>query len=273
MSLSSASTLVKSNKAKCFRKNFAPLVTRQNKRELRIRPINSVGQILSTIHNLPKTAVLLGKCSDGLPIFLDLVHTSIGSVLIMSDEGFGKTHQLQVIVESGLLQNAGMDLQVAVISKNPWEWGNLFMARPRELSLGCYAWHEGGTERLISNIFDICEERLNDSRSRNNILFVLDDLQKITNLDEDSRLVLEWLFDYGPKVNIWPIASISSGYIDAHQMLCNSFKTNVIGKLGTKKSFSKFDQTTIDTKYFDPGEFSVMIETNWMTYRLPMLGR
>ena len=272
MGLSHPATIVRSSDAKNYLQAFEPLVLKCQPRNDRIKPINTVSQIIKSLPNLPETAVLLGICHDGVPILLDLVESTIGSVLVMCDEGCGKTHQLQVIVESSVLLNDGGGIQVGILSKNPWEWENSIESYPDSFILGCHNWHSDRTAELITFIIDICEERLKDSRAHNNILFVLDDLDEINKLDNESKLALEWLFDYGPEANIWPIASLCSDSTDTQQYFGNCFRTQIIGRLGLKQSCSRSNQYFTGSSDFDPGEFAVSINDKWMTYRLPMLG-
>ena len=82
----------------------------------------TTGGMLSSVQPLPNRAVLLGRCNDGLPCLMTLTDPEIGAILIGGDAGCGKTHHLQVIVDSLLRTSAPHDMQIMILTHHPEEW-------------------------------------------------------------------------------------------------------------------------------------------------------
>ncbi len=82
----------------------------------------TVNALMEGLDPVPQHAVLLGRCQDGLPFLMSLGDPELGAILIGCEQGFGKTHHLQVLVDSAIQSHSPRDLQVAVLTLNPAEW-------------------------------------------------------------------------------------------------------------------------------------------------------
>ncbi|MFH1446819.1 MAG: hypothetical protein ABIG43_05355 [Chloroflexota bacterium] len=244
------------------------------KKNVQNRMIPTVGKIIDSVQLLPHHTLMLGLCSDGLPLFIDLSNPSLGSILITCEEGFGKTHQLQVLVDSALRMNLPSKIQTAVISLNPFEWGTLLSnSRGHKYSLGCFAWYDEKAKTTIENLTRLAEDRRSGKGQGSDILLILDDLAALDDLDYETQVNLRWLLEYGPQSKIWPIATLNIVAAVSMPYWVDTFRTRILGRILIKEQLVDImlhdDVLTAD---LDPGEFTVKFGESWLRYRLPILG-
>jgi hypothetical protein len=245
----------------------------RNARELPAKPINSVGRIIESLMDLPTKAVLLGMADDGHPVFLDLLDFSAGSILVISDQGYGKTHQLQVILDSAIAIKLSNNLSVFVISLNPWEWQYQLQAyEKKHVSFEYLGWQESHTIKVIKHLTEMTQDRLVDQRQSKDIILILDEVSNMRYLDEDSQVSLNFLYTSGPQARIWPFASLSADRDHPDRDMMDLFKTWIFGHVSSMPGIfqERLDSNLVDN---EPGQFSVKMEEKWFSYRLPMIGR
>jgi len=236
--------------------------------------ISTVGKIIVSVQPLPSHTLMLGVCSDGLPLFIDLSNSSTGSILITCEEGFGKTHQLQVLVDSALRINSSSKVQTAVISLNPFEWGSPFSnSQGHKYSLGCFAWYDEKAKTTIENLTRLAEDRRSGKRQESDILLILDDLAALDDLDYETQVNLRWLLEYGPQSRIWPIATLNIAAAVSMPYWVDTFRTCILGRILIKEQLVDIAlHDDVEAADLDPGEFTVRFGDRWLRYRLPMLG-
>lgn len=240
------------------------------------QPVRSltVGKLLSAVKPVPKHSLLLGQCKDGLPFLMQLVDQEIGAILISGDTACGKTHQLQVLVDSAMRLNAPHDLQVSILTHNTNEWRSFWSRAQQEKYLyQIKAWYEPGAEALIDGLVTLADARRDGQRDGASILLVLDDFNFVEELSYSAQVNLHWLLAYGAQSGIWIAAAIKSNYAESFRYWIDGFRTRI---LGSTKSKSNLDILSIGkssyTDSLDPGFFQVWTGTNWLSYRLPLLG-
>jgi len=246
----------------------------RNAKNLPSQPVNSVGRIIGSITHLPNRAVLLGMADDGYPVLLDLLDCSVGSTLVISDRGFGKTHQLQVILDSSVTVKLSPELSIFVISPNPWEWQCQLKAyEMKPVSIDCVGWQDPHTIRVIKHLAEMTQDRLVDQSCGRDIILILDEISNMHYLDMESQVSLNFLYTSGPQVRVWPFASLSADRDDCDRDMMDLFKTWIFGHISSMPDI--FSQERLDTSLVDndPGQFSIKMEEKWFTYRLPMIGR
>lgn len=246
----------------------------RNARELPSKPINSVGRIIESLMDLPNRAVLLGMANDRHPVLLDLIDCSAGSILVISDSGFGKTHQLQVILDSAVSIKLSNKMSVVVISPNPWEWQyQLQTYEKKTVSIERLGWQEPHTIKVIKHLTEMTQDRLVDQRQSKDIILILDEVSNMRYLDEESQVSLNFLYTSGPQARVWPFASLSADRDHPDRDVMDLFKTWIFGHVSSMPGI--FFQECLDSNLVDnePGQFSVKMEGKWYSYRLPMIGR
>jgi hypothetical protein len=240
------------------------------------QPIRSltVGKLLSAVKPVPQHSLLLGQCKDGLPFLMQLVDPEIGAILISGDTACGKTHQLQVLVDSAMRLNAPHDLQISILTHKTNEW-RLFWDRTQQEKylFQIKAWYEPGAEALIEGLVTLAEARRDGQRVGTSILLVLDDFNFVEELSYSAQVNLHWLLAYGAQSGIWIAAAIKSTYAESFRYWIDGFRTRI---LGSTKSITNLvilsNEKSSHAENLEPGFFQVWTGANWLSYRLPLLG-
>ena len=238
-----------------------------------VKPLTT-GQMLTGMDPLPSGSVLLGRCQDGLPLLMALTDPEIGAILISGDAGSGKTHHIQVMVDSAIRTHRPEDLQVMVLTHQPDEWDLLFESeRSRGYFKSCHAWYDHRAEEVLQSLFDLAKRRLDVHDSGGLILLVLDDFNFVESLDYQAQFQLHWLLTYGVQSNIWPIAAINAGQASRYRFWIETFRTRIIGRIRSDAYLNHtLFKDEIGMKTLEPATFRVRSGRDWTTYQIPLLG-
>lgn len=265
-------------------KTYQQLMPDLQSRRLRKSPVlsqtqafanaNTVGKLLSPLYPLPEQSLLLGQCTDGLPFLLGLVDPEMGAVLIGCEGGCGKTHQLQVMVDSALRTNAPHSLQISILTTNPQEWAYLREDKVHNKYLrGINAWYDDRAEEMIQELTKLAEARRHGQRAGAQVLFILDDCNFVEELSYEAQVNLHWLLAYGSQSGIWLVGSLNAGHASGFKYWIECFRTRIMGRVGSQEA-AEILAMRDDSQVYGllPGEFKVHTGTDWLTYRLPLLG-
>ncbi len=235
---------------------------------------DTVGSILAETRPVPAQSVLLGRCSDRMPFFLSLTDPELGAILVSGDEGCGKTHQLQVMVDSAISTCAPHQLQIAVLTHHPEDWGRICLQSTQKMYFqGCFAWYDKRAEDLIDSLTDLAEARRESRQTGPDILFVLDDLNYVEGLSLEAQVNLRWLLSYGAQSNIWVVAAIKASYALELGYWLEPFRTRILGRTRNLKQAETLTlQPGALLKDLSHNVFRAWTGSQWLTYRLPLLG-
>ena len=251
-----------------------PYVIRKPSRDERSYAKITVGKLLTSIKTFPRQSLLLGLCMDGLPFLMDLSDPITGSILITGDPGCGKTHHLQVAVDSAIRTNTPSELQVAVITHNPGEWRYLRESKQYKIYLqDILPWYDIRAETTIQRLTELADARRDGKQDGYKVLFILDDINFIEDLSYEAQVNLHWLLAYGAQSGVLLIASVKSSYANTLSYWLETFRTRILGRIHSTSN-AKILANRSDSKVFnlEPPNFRVWSGTEWMTYRLPILG-
>jgi hypothetical protein len=234
----------------------------------------TVGTLLESMRPLPARSLLLGQCSDGLPFLMDLGDPHIGAILIGCDIGCGKTHQLQIMVDSAMRINSPREVQVSVLTLNPDEWGIMESDPRRKKYLqGVHAWYDSQAESLIESLANLADDRRCGRRQGADVLLILDDVNYVEALSYEAQVDLHWLLEYGAQSGIWIVATINADQAVGFRYWIDTFRTRIIGRIPSSR---KADVLAMHSgalaRDLEPGEFRVWTGNGWLTYTLPVLG-
>lgn len=242
----------------------------------RKKPVQSmtVGRILSTFQPFPANAVLLGSCEDGLPFLMTFSDPEIGAILVGGDAGCGKTHQLQVMVDSAFRTHSPKDFQVVIFTHKPDEWVALqnHPWQKRYLQV-LRAWYDRRIEKTIDELVDLAVARRDGDRTGPAVMLIMDDFNFIETLSLEVQVNLRWLLDYGPQSNVWPIAAMNAGFALGYRYWMEAFRTRIIGRV---TRCDRLEHLTLlpgsRMKSLGASEFRVWTGSDWLTYQIPLLG-
>lgn len=235
---------------------------------------NTVGSLLESVRDIPPRTLLLGKCSDGLPFLMELGAPELGAVLIGCDAGCGKTHQLQVMVDSAMRINPPNKVQVVVLSPNPDEWKSLQSDnKSKQYLRDILSWYAGKSEMIIEELTELAEDRRQGKRWGADVLLILDDLKYVEDLGYEAQVNLHWLLEYGSQSGVWVISTVDADLADNFHYWIDTFRTRIIGRTGSPEDAAVIAMRP-NSKAFEleHGSFQVWTGSQWLTYQLVPLG-
>ena len=258
-----------------------PKIFRRTRRDIFISPkvkksadTVTVGKLLLTLAPVPSQSILLGECKDGLPFLMQLRDPAMGAILIGGDTGCGKTHQLQVMVDSALRMNPPHDLQISILTHKPFEWRSFWgMKRQEKYLYQLKAWYDPSAEDLIEGLLCLAEARREGKQQGASILFILDDFNFVEDLSYAAQVKLHWLLSYGAQSGIWIAAGIKATYAKKFRYWIDNFRTRIIGATAASDEAeilaNQGSQVDVSQKQ---GFFTIWTGSDWFSYRLPLLG-
>src|SRR5271169_4634217 len=107
-----------------LRKRFKQVAGSQDD-EIAALPETGLAELLNKFNYIPPQTAFLGVCEDGQPVLFDLTDHRVGPLLIMGDEGSGKTSLLKVLVQSAVSINSPSEINYLVFSQKPRDWQDL----------------------------------------------------------------------------------------------------------------------------------------------------
>lgn len=234
----------------------------------------TVGRLLSRIQPQPKMAMLLGQCQDGLPILIGLDDPTMGAILISGENSCGKTHQLQVMVDSALRLHTSDELQISILTLHPEEWGYLKADHQRQASIhGIHAWYDHHSEKMVQGLSNLAEGRRDAKGHQTRHMVILDDLNFVEYLSYEAQMIIHWLLAYGSQLGFTMIASINSVYYHDYRYWIDIFRTRILGKTDLQEEADGLAMRPgSGAETLAPGCYRVWSEHDWLSYRLPLLG-
>ena len=180
--------------------------------------------------DLPTQTAILGVCEDGLPLLLDLHDPAPGSLLVVSGSLPEARGVLQQAAASACLTSSRHQVQVAVISQQPYEWERCLagVSVPEQL-LGVHAPHSLEARERILALARLGNSRLLGRLQQPPILLLLDDLAWVAAADHELQVHLRWLLENGPEMMIWSIASLQEWAALEMRAWLPRFGTRVFG--------------------------------------------
>jgi len=234
----------------------------------------SVGELLAPNRSIPEQSILLGRCADGLPFLMSLAEPEIGAILISGDRGCGKTHHLQVMVDSVIRTHRPHEIQVTIISHNPEEWRQSQLDPHVDKYIqGVFAWYDPRVEGHIQRLVEVVEASRNGEREGPANLVILDDLNFIETLSCEAQVNLRWLLEYGSQSKVWLVGALNSFHAKGLDFWLEVFRTRIFGWARGWSNVDLPDQKPgLQPETLDPGTFRAWADNRWITYQIPLLG-
>ena len=222
---------------------------------------------LADVSPLPREAAFLGLAEDGLPVLLNLYDPISGSILISGDQASGKTRLLQTIARAVELTHSASDVQYCIITQRPNEWDK-FQGNPN--NAGIYEIQNPATQDLIHSLVGWAR---NNNGEEQSVLLLIDDLETLIQLDQQTEQNLRWLFLRGPRFRTWPIVTINASRAHNIEPWLNFFRTRLFGftKDSTDASFLTSDPNKPLTTLVAGSEFTLREGDNWLNFWAPSI--
>ena len=231
----------------------------------------TVGRLLSQVQPQPKQAILLGQCQDGLPILMGLEDPTMGAILVSGENSCGKTHQLQVMVDSAMRLHTPDELQISILTLHPEEWAYLKVGYQQQASI--HAWYDHRSEKMIKGLSNLAEGRRDGKGHQTRHIMILDDLNFVEYLSYEAQMTIHWLLAYGSRLGFTMIATINSVYYNDYRYWIDIFRTRILGRTDLQEEADGFAiRPGSRAETLAPGYYCVWSEHDWLTYRLPLLG-
>lgn len=169
--------------------------------EQSLPPLNTV---LVDISPLPPEALFLGMAEDGLPVLMNLYDPVPGPILIVGDAASGKTSLLQTIARAADILHSPDRVQYGIITQKPNEWKRFYQ---NSNNAGIFLTTDDNTRELIESLVTWAH---NNKGSEQSVLLLVDDLEALTRLDEQTQQHLRWLLLRGPNRRVWTFATMQA---------------------------------------------------------------
>lgn len=229
--------------------------------------IKHLDQALSEFSNLPPGALFLGVAYDKLPILLNLNDPTPGPVLIMGDEGSGKTKFLQMIGQSIEKIHSPKDVQFGVISNKLKEWQDI---GENQNCMGVFPSYQNDADDFIRSLADWAHHNHSEKRFA---LLLIDDLETVSKMDKDVQQSLRWLLLRGPNRRVWPLITLDVAHRGQLLHWMDAFRTRLFGSVKNLRSAEAILPTRdAGLHLLEQGSEFVLFENRqWIKFWIPSI--
>jgi hypothetical protein len=196
----------------------------------------TIDEAITGLTGIPERCALLGIGEDDLPILLDLTNPSTGAILVISENGGGKTALLRSILFSASQLNKPDQIKLRMIADQPDEYHDLSACLQDVLPV------EGPANGdLITNLVQTIESRKQTGPQDPTSILIIDDLPALlTFLDEKSFNELYWLIRHGPRYRVWTAAALPSSKVkQIDPRFLSAFRTRLFGFMHDERLASR----------------------------------
>jgi hypothetical protein len=225
----------------------------------------SLDRILSGTGPLPRQALFIGIASDGLPVLLNLYDPTPGPMLVIGEQGAGKTGFLKCIGRALGLTHSEEDVQYGVITTRLEEWED---AEKTVHRVGIFDAAQTGAQELVQSLASWAHSNRNTTQS---VLILIDDLEAMLKMDSDAIQQFRWLLLRGPARRVWPIVTLQAEHYGEVLPWLENFRTRVFGRVADpqiSQALSGDQKPGLDQ--LEAGtQFSLRESGGWLKFWLP----
>jgi len=226
----------------------------------------SLSEVLAEFGAMPNEALFLGVATDGLPVLLNLHDPVPGPLLITGESGSGKTAFLRMVIHAAAKMHQPEELQFGVLTSHPDEWSGL---TDIPNNVGVFPYYDKSSDDFILSLASWAHSNKTSSQS---VLLLLDGLEAIEKLDDDTVQNLRWLLLRGPARRVWPIVTLNSQHMASMTPWLDAFRSRILGKMEDAKSIRRLNSEQADPATLVPGSEFVMREgDHWLRFWMPSI--
>lgn len=225
-----------------------------------------LADVLKQLGSIPPDALLFGIASDGLPLLLNLRNASPGPLLVVADQGSGKTLFLQLLARAATRMLSPQRVRYAVLTAFPDEWDG-FQSEPH--CLGIYPTYHATALDLLYQL--ACQTEAGPTET--STILLLDGLDAALNMDSLGLENLRYLLEYGPQSCIWPMVSINATCAAELPDWLSLFRTRAYGRisnLALADELTPIPGAGLGT-LFPGAQFYMRQKSHWLRFWLPSL--
>jgi hypothetical protein len=216
---------------------------------------------------LPADSLLFGMAVDGKPLLLSLSNSQPGSILVTAERGSGKTHFLKMLLQAAARLKRPSDAQFAVLTSYPDDFAHI---QASQHLLGVWASYD---EPATSDMLYQLACRVEDAKNRQPIILLVDGLDAIFQLDQQSQDNLVYILANGPEAMVWPVVTANADMIVDLPDWLDCFRTRIYGRVSnptTAAMLSTLPGAPLNSLL--PGtQFCLREKSQWLKFWLPTL--
>lgn len=225
-----------------------------------------LGDVLAEFSPLPNEALLLGIANDGWPVLLNLRDPIPGPILIVGDQGCGKTRLLQNVARGIDQQHPSVDVKYVVITEKSDEWNSNHRFE------NCEGILSSSNIETVNYFSSLSEWAHNNKGDKQIIVLMIDDLEALIR-SEQTHQYLRWLLLRGPARHIWPIATLNLTQARNLHSWMNAFRTRLLGQMKDSQEIEFLtSRTNFEFKDLISGsQFAMREGSDWLPFWIPNL--
>ena len=227
----------------------------------------TLSSVLADALPLPDEALFLGMAEDGLPVLLNLQDPVPGPILIAGDKGCGKTKLLQMVARATEMLHAPAEVQYGIVTRHPVEWNDF---REMEHNAGIWMPQSENVSELLQALVNWAHENKGDGQF---FLLMIDDLDALTKLDEQTRQNLRWLLLRGASRRVWTMATLNASRARELGAWLDFFRTRLFGYIASGEDAQAVagDAGKAFSALLKGSEFAMPEGKGWLNFWAPAI--
>ncbi|MAT43482.1 MAG: hypothetical protein CL609_14190 [Anaerolineaceae bacterium] len=235
----------------------------------------SLDDLLTKYQHLPEKTALLGLAGQDSPVLFDLEDTKPQSILFANDHLPSLRRLMMVMINSITQYNRPDQIQYLIVSEYPDKWTEYIQKFDPQFDFcsGIVGGYETVAEDWVLYLSQLADARHHGRQLGPTILFFMDDLNQLEQLDVQVRLNYEWLVRNGAKVQVWPLAGINLENQLVMEKYGQQFKTRIIGQTDEKVllPYKKAFPPALINQLKPNRNFMTRIGSEWIQFWVPKL--
>jgi hypothetical protein len=219
---------------------------------------------LAQIGSLSQNSLMLGLEGAGQAVQLDLSDPETGPILLTADRVCGKTLFLQRLARSTAYFFPPEEIGLVILTRSPREWQEL---EPPPHLLGLYPAYDPAAIDMLYDLACRAEAGTTDRT----ILLLFDGLDFAQHMHPAGQENLRYLFAYGPRARIWPLASINALRAVKMPDWLSFFRMRIYGHITQPEvadELTALPGAELDT-LLPAAQFCLRQNSNWLKFWLP----